>query len=1144
MKFCGECGAPLVEDGHADVVRESPTAERRLVSVLFADLVGFTTLSETRDAEEVRDLLSRYFDTSRTLITRYGGIVEKFIGDAVMAVWGTPVAREDDAERAVRAALELVASMAALGEEVGAPDLRARAGVLTGEAVVTIGAEGQGMVAGDLVNTASRIQSAAEPGTVLVGERTRRATEAAIAYEDAHSFELKGKVDRVQLSRATRVVAGRGGALKSTGLEAPFVGRDRELSLVKERFHATVEESKTSRVSVMGIAGIGKSRLSWELYKYLDGLAQTVWWHRGRCLPYGDGVTYWALAEMVRMRAGIAEGEDSASALAKLRACVEEHIVDPEERAWVQPRLAHLLSLEDRAAASREDLFAGWRLFFERLAERTPTVLVFEDCQWADAALVDFIEYLLDWSRDSRLLVLTLSRPEVADRHPALVSARRASTSIYLEPLPRQPMEALLSGLVPGLPEVLRERILDRAEGVPLYAVETVRMLLDRGLLERQGDRFAVTGPVDVLEVPETLQALIAARLDGLPVEERGLLQNAAVAGKTFSADALVALSGMAAPEVDTILASLVRKELMSVQTDPRAPERGHYVFLQALVRKVAYETISLRERKRLHLALAGFLETSWGAEEEEVVEIVASHLLEAYRAAPDAEDAPAIKDRARECLVRAGQRAASLAAMDEAQQYFERAAELASGPEARAKLLERAGAAAYAAGRGDRAITQFEQAMHLFEEEGMAHPAARVSARMAEILWERGQIEKAIENMEASFAVLVEDEPDADLAMLAAQLGRLLYFTGDVDRATERIDDALRMAERLWLPEALSQSLNTKSLILDAQGRHEEARALLKHSLDLALEHDAPLAAFRAFFNLAHSMIEWDQYESAVDLGRRALALARKIGDRGYESNFLAQIALTQWITGGWDQALEGLEAIYDSPEPSMIAVSRSLPSLVHLLANRGAPEAAQLKVEGRRDAEHSAGVLERADYLTARAILLRATGDPGSALEAAVEALKARTVAGLQQENLREAWVEAAEAAFDLGDPDRVHEVLAIAEEKPSAHTPRYLEGHRARFESRLAVLQGDDDRAQAGFRSAAATFREMGALFCLAVTLLEHGEWLAGQGRTGEAEPLLGEAREIFERLKASPWLGRLDGLGIVGQSAPQPVASQNP
>ncbi|MGH2686002.1 MAG: adenylate/guanylate cyclase domain-containing protein, partial [Actinomycetota bacterium] len=318
--FCGECGTSL---GLADrpspehaAPAGTPEAERRLVSVLFADLVGFTALSERRDAEEVRDLLSRYFDTSRRLIGRYGGEVEKFIGDAVMAVWGTPVAKEDDAERAVRAALELAESVATLGEEVGG-ELQARVGVLTGEAAVTVGAQGQGMVAGDLVNTASRIQSAAEPGSVLVGERTRRASDAAIAYEDAGTHLLKGKQEPVPLWRAIRVVGGKGGALRAAGQDAPFVGRDREMRLIKELFHASAEERTASLVSVTGVAGVGKARLSWEFEKYIDGLAEDVWWHRGRCLAYGEGVAYWALAEMVRSRAGILEGEEPQSALSK-----------------------------------------------------------------------------------------------------------------------------------------------------------------------------------------------------------------------------------------------------------------------------------------------------------------------------------------------------------------------------------------------------------------------------------------------------------------------------------------------------------------------------------------------------------------------------------------------------------------------------------------------------------------------------------------------------------------------------------------------------------------------------------------------------------------------------------------------------------
>ena len=432
--FCGECGTTLTAN-EPRTMREAPAAERRLVSVLFADLVGFTPLSEARDAEEVRDLLSRYFDVCRRMIELYGGTVEKFIGDAVMAVWGAPAATEDDAERAVRAALDLVAAVSALGQDVGAEELRARAGVLTGEAAVTLGAEGQGMVAGDLVNTASRVQSVAEPGSVFVGESTRRATEQTVVYEEAGSFELKGKEGLTPLWRAQRVVSGVRGSLKSHGLEAPFVGRDRELRQIKELFHASAEERRAHLVSVTGIAGIGKSRLAWEFYKYFDGIAETVYWHRGRCLSYGEGVTYWALADMVRMRCRIAEDEDPAAGVRKLHATLEEHILDPEERGFVEPRLAHLLGLAEHQARDQQDLFAAWRLFFERLAESYPTVLAFEDMQWADASLLDFVEYLLDWSRNHPILVITLARPELMERRPTWGAGRRTFTSLYLEPL-------------------------------------------------------------------------------------------------------------------------------------------------------------------------------------------------------------------------------------------------------------------------------------------------------------------------------------------------------------------------------------------------------------------------------------------------------------------------------------------------------------------------------------------------------------------------------------------------------------------------------------------------------------------------------------------------------------------------------------
>src|SRR5437016_485378 len=346
MRFCGECGSPLVEEAAAPAAAApGKVAERRLVSVLFADLVGFTPLSESRDPEEARELLSRYFDTCRRLIAMYGGTVEKFIGDAVMAVWGTPRAQEDDAERAVRTALDLVTAVAALGEEVGAPELALRAGVLTGEAAVNLGAEGEGMVAGDLVNTAARIQAAAAPGAVLVGDATRRATAAAIAYEPAGEHELKGKAEPISLFRALRVTSIRGGARSSSELEPPFVGRARELRLVKEHFHGSAEERKAHLVSVVGIAGIGKSRLAWEFEKYLDGPVDEALWHRGRCLAYGDGVAYWALAEMVRMRSLIAEEDAPDEALEKLRTMLDQRIEDASEPSWLEPRVAHLSGL-------------------------------------------------------------------------------------------------------------------------------------------------------------------------------------------------------------------------------------------------------------------------------------------------------------------------------------------------------------------------------------------------------------------------------------------------------------------------------------------------------------------------------------------------------------------------------------------------------------------------------------------------------------------------------------------------------------------------------------------------------------------------------------------------------------------------------
>ena len=1126
--FCADCGTPVaaqpslptpVEGSQAPAGR-GPT-ELRLVSVLFCDLVGFTPLSEASDPEEVRELLSGYFDLARAIVARYGGVVEKFIGDAIMAVWGAPVANEDDAERAVRAGLDLAAAVAAYGAEYASGGLEARVGIVTGTVATTETPE-EGLVVGDRVNTAARIQAAAPPGRCYVDESTRRATEAAIVYADAGSRELKGKSEPVRLYEAVRVIAGVGGALKSEGLEAPFVGRDRELRLVKDLFHASAEESRAHLVSVTGIAGIGKSRLGWEYYKYLDGLSSVYLWHRGRCLSYGEGVAHWALAEMVRGRAGILEGEDSAAAAAKLRAAVAEHIADLEERQWVEPRLAHLIGLEDRVARDKEDLFAAWRLFFERMSEDYPVVMSFEDMQWADASLLDFIEYLLDWSRNHAIFVLTLARPELVERRPSWGAGRRNFTSIYLEPLGEKAMRDLITGLVPGLPEEMSEQILARAEGVPLYAVETVRMLIDRGLLVREGSSYQPAGAIGALDIPETLHALIAARLDGLAPAERGLLQEAAVIGKSFSRASLLALTDLGADTLDELLGSLVRKEVISLQTDPRSSERGQFGFLQDLVRAVAYETLPKRQRKDKHLAVASYLQGAWGAEDEEIVEVVASHYLEAYELAPEADDAGEVKSKARVMLARAGERAAALAAGEEARRYFEQALALADDSDTRGALEERAGQMAWLAGRAELARDHFERAIATLDAAGRTHASARVTARLGEVDYFEERHNEAIERMEQAFAVLSSDEIDADVVALAAQLGRVYYFMGDVERASARIELALDLAERLDLAEQLSQALNTKATVLSSLGRRQEAGALLRHALQLALDNGLSGAALRAYNNLITFFEFQDRYDEALVVATSGLELARRTGDKRWESGLLANTLAPLFFAGRWDELLEHVADFAPSSGVGIFIGDAGVAAVVH--AHQGDLVRARALVDSASAQASSPDLQNRSIYWCWLAGVLRAEGDARQALAAAESALAAAEALTTAMVSVKLGLVEAIEAALDLGDEAKAEQLLEGIERLRAGETTPFFLAQTARFRARLAST-GDLGRVDDLFREAATRFRRIGAAFWLAVSLLEHGEWLVAQARPDEAGVAFGEAQEIFTRLSARPWLERL-------------------
>ncbi len=923
------------------------------------------------------------------------------------------------------------------------------------------------------------------------------------------------------LSRALRVVSGVGGTLKSAGLEAPFVGRERELKLIKELFHGSAQDRRAHLVSVTGIAGIGKSRLAWEFYKYFDGIIDQVYWHRGRCLAYGEGVAYWALADMVRMRCRIAEDEDPASARQKLRATLEEHLLDPEERAFVEPRLAHLLGLDEAATSDRQDLFAAWRLFFERLADVYPTVLAFEDMHWADTSLLDFVEHLLEWSRDYPIYVITLARPEMQERRPSWGAGQRNFSSLYLEPLSQAAMEELLEGLVPGLPERLRAQILARAEGVPLYAVETVRMLLDRGLLVQEGAAYQPHG-----RDREARGAGDLARTDRGPPRRRLRRGAAPAPGRRGARQdvhpaALAALSGTPAEELEPLLSALVRKEVLGIQSDPRSPERGQYGFLQDLVRHVAYETLSKRERKTRHLAAADHL-TSVFADPDEIAEVLASHYLAAFESAPEAEDAQAMREKASEMLARAGERAGSLGAPEEGQRYYEQAAALAEEPLLEAALLEQAGLLGAPAGRPAEGRAQLERAMALFEEAAETRQAARASAALADIDVVEGRLEQAAARLQSALPALEQAGPSSELAATLAQLGRVQALRGG-DAALGTLEQALRLAERLGLEEVLVQALTSKAIILLYQGRFAEGRLLLEGGVERARLGELHHAWFRAAGNLGVLLQDSDRHLEVLELvGDELAAQARQLGNR--EQLTLARLGSISslFLLGRWAEALARAD---EADQLGASEVARS--ELIELVAVRceqgdlAAAEDLMRTYEWARDAEQPE---YKCLFTALEARLHRAQGRADEALAIAERGLALRGELPITNTGIKRNTIEALEAAFALGDLAKAEELLGVIETlRPGELTP-FLRGHRARFRARLDAQHGRVEGIDESFRSAGAVFREFGFAFYLAVTELEHAEWLTAQGRSDEAQPLLDEASQAFEQLQATPWLER--------------------
>jgi class 3 adenylate cyclase/tetratricopeptide (TPR) repeat protein/ribosomal protein L40E len=1125
-RFCNECGSRL-EGAPATAVVASTVAvapaalpagsgavavgaERRLVSVLFADLVGFTPYAEERDPEETRELLTRYFDVARDVIERYGGTVEKFIGDAVMAVFGTPVAHEDDAERAVRAGLELVDAVQALG-----PTIQARCGVLTGEAAVTIGATDQGMVAGDLVNTAARLQSVAEPGSVLVGEPTMLAASAAITFERVGEQALKGKAVPVTAWRALRVAAGSGGRGRSDLPEPPFVGRDEELRTLKDVLAASSRDPRTRLVSITGPGGIGKSRLAWEFEKYADGLVEAIWWHQGRSPSYGQGISFWALGEMVRRRAGLSEEDDEATTRERIAATVAAHVPDPADREWIEPALLTLLGLEPAPPGGRDVLFAAWRMFFERIAAQGTTVLLFEDLQWADTGLLDFLDHLLEWSRGVPLVVVTLARPELFDRRPGWGTATRNLTAMALQPLPPEAMRELLEGFVPGLPAEASGAILDRAEGIPLYAVEMVRALVADGRLERVDGSYRPTGELGSLTVPDTLRSLIASRLDALETEDRSLLQEAAVLGHTFTPAGLAAVSGRDVDELEPSLRGMVRRELLEVESDPRSPERGQYRFVQSLIREVAYGMLAKRDRRSRHLAVARYFE-SLG--DEELAGALATHYLAAFEASAPGPEADAVAAQARLALRAAAERAATLGAHDEAVTFLEQALRITIEAHEQIELLSRAATSAAIAARYDAAEDLARRGLEAAQAAGDAVAAGRVAAVLGSVLLDGSEPGPAAEVLASALDGLetVETGAGADTvrARLLTNLARAHYRLDRAEAAYETVDRALAMAERLQLEDVLADALNNKAAALSQMGRNREAAALMRAAIDIASANGLVAAELRARSNLAS--VTWGVDPRGIRaIEEPAFELAKRVGNRmmaNWIAGFLAALA---YQTGErWDETLAELAALL--PYTTSLADESALRGAAcWLTIVRGEdPREALAAAEAYAAQSTNPGADAQLAFLLSHAALTR--GDPETAYVQAMRATAYRS-----QEELYLAW--AARAALWMRDIERARTVAERQDALPDAQS-MLPSTQRASLLAGIAALDGRRDEATAGYRDVLRRFEAMGHHFLRAMAALDFlivlgpGEPAAAQAAT--------EARQVFERVGARPLLERLD------------------
>ncbi len=1120
-RFCSACAAP--QPGSPATVAPSapqPVASRRITSVLFGDLVGFTALSESRDQEDVRELLSGYFESCSQVIARYGGTVEKFIGDAVMAVWGVPTTHEDDAERAVRAGLELVNTIAALGADLGVHDLAMRVGIVTGEVAVTIGATQQGMVAGDAVNTAARVQTAALPGQVWVDETTRLLTSSAVTYADAGSHAMKGKADPMPLWSVRAVVAGMGGSQRADGLEAPHVGRDRELRLVKELFHGAEETHRPALLVVSGDAGLGKSRLGWEFFKYVDGLTRGSWWHQGRCLSYGEGVAFYALAEAIRARLHNArpsdEYTDEEDQARLLEHGLTRFVADEEEQTWLRPRLGALLGITAVGSYQREDLFAAWTTFLHRVSDDgDPVILLIDDAQHADDGLLGFVEHLLAVATFSCFIVL-LARPSLLEQRPTLATNRRANV-LHLETLTNADMGRLLDGLIVGLPDQARTALVERSEGIPLYAVETVRSLIDRDLIVPRGGQYVLADPasldLDAVAAPPSLQSLMSARLDTLRPELRRVIDQASVLGAAFTREGIAALCPEL-PDLDAALAALVRVQLLRQESSRFSTELGQYRFVQSGVRQVAYSTLSRRDRKASHLAVVRQLEAQ-DDPADELAPIIAQHYLEALDAVPDEAGSTELAAAAVDHLRRAANRASALGAPAEAAGHLKVALSRTTDRLERARIELQLARELQRIADDHGAIVHAESAGTAFDQLGevvAAGAAAAVRARALATL--AGDHEASVALAEAQLDVLRgrDDAIAVQLELLRALIGAK-FSLGHPFR--DLADEKVRLAELAGEGSEIADSYISLSLYYGGTGALSLSRSLMQSAADLAQRnHDSPMQV-RALTNLT-SMWTEDDMAQALTVGRESVRLAATLADAMWASSAAINCAFALILAGEWEEAQTlisvGLAGELQRPMWTLAGC--------FLAVSRG--EA--WDTDDVTESGETSGITPAFRALT-QAVAGATHGDPHAAPLALAAVQEIHDIVEIFDDFALFLTI-ASDVARRVEDHETLRQFDAIVD---GHHPGTHSRGLRAIREYHRGLTAIWDDREPAvieqHLRAALVEAEAWGSGLMQARIASDLGVWLTRQGRD-DAAAVVELARTQLTRMGAKPWLAELD------------------